>query len=130
MVGRHSAEQLAKSRLTQGITGAAVIAAVDPNDPSTYRNAQFAMLVNQMINLKFSRSDELEADTLGVKYMGQAGYDPRSMIEVMKILEQAGGSNRPAEFMSTHPDPGNRVQRIEEAIQKYFPNGVPAGLKE
>ena len=130
VVGRHSAEQLAKSRLTQGITGAAVIAAVDPNDPSTYRNAQFAMLVNQMINLKFSRSDELEADTLGVKYMGQAGYDPRSMIEVMKILEQAGGSNRPAEFMSTHPDPGNRVQRIEEAIQKYFPNGVPAGLKE
>lgn len=130
VVGRHSAEQLAKTRLTQGLTGAAVIAAVDPNDPSTYRTAQFAMLVNQMINLKFSRSDELESDTLGVKYMAQAGYDPRSMIEVMRVLEAAGGPNRPAEFMSTHPDPGNRVQQIEEAIRRHFPNGVPDGLKE
>ncbi len=130
VVGRHSAEQLAKTRLTQGLTGAAVIAAVDPNDPRTYRTAQFAMLVNQMINLKFSRSDELEADSLGVKYMAQAGYDPRSLIEVMRVLEAAGGPNRPAEFMSTHPDPGNRVQTIEQAIQRIYPNGVPAGLKE
>jgi beta-barrel assembly-enhancing protease len=130
VIGRHSAEQLAKQRLTQGLTGAAVIAAVDPSDPSTYRTAQFAMLVNQMINLKFSRSDELEADSLGVRYMAQAGYDPRSLIDVMRVLEAAGGPNRPAEFMSTHPDPGNRVQTIEEAIQRIFPNGVPAGLKE
>ena len=130
VVGRHSAEQLAQSQLTQGLTGAAVIAAVDPNDPRTYRTAQFAMLVDQMINLKFSRSDELEADSLGVKYMAQAGYDPRSMIEVMKILEQNAGPNRQPEFMSTHPDPGNRIQRIQEAIDRVFPNGVPAGLKE
>jgi len=130
VVGRHSAEQLAKTRLTQGLTGAAVIAAVDPNDPRTYRTAQFAMLVDQMINLKFSRSDELEADSLGVKYMAQAGYDPRSMVEVMKVLEANAGPNQQPEFMSTHPDPGNRIQRIEEAIQRVYPNGVPAGLKE
>ena len=126
---RHSAEQLAKSQLTQGLTGAAVIAAVDPNNPSSYRNAQFAMLVNQMVNLKFSRTDEIEADTYGVKYMAQAGYDPRSMIDVMKILEQSGTGPRPAEFMSTHPDPGNREQNIQQEIDKLYPNGVPAGLK-
>lgn len=130
VVGRHSAEQLAKMRLTQGLTGAAVIAAVDPNDPSSYRTAQFAMLVNQMINLKFSRSDELESDSLGIQYMTQAGYDPRSLIDVMRILESAGGPNRPAEFMSTHPDPGNRVATIEDAIRRLYPDGVPAGLKE
>ena len=129
VIARHSAEQLAKTQLTQGLTGAAVIAAVDPNDPRTYRNAQFAMLVNQMINLKFSRSDEIEADTFGVKYMAQAGYDPRSMIDVMKILEQSSSGPRPAEFMSTHPDPGNRIQRIQEAIDQLYPNGVPDGLK-
>ncbi len=126
---RHSAEQLAKSQLTQGLTGAAVIAAVDPNDPRTYRNAQFAMLVNQMVNLKFSRTDETQADTFGVKYMAQAGYDPRSMIDVMTILEQANSGPRPAEFMSTHPDPGNRIQNIQQAIDKLYPNGVPDGLK-
>ncbi len=128
VIGRHSAEQISKAQLTQGLTGAAVIAAVDPNDPSTYRTAQFAMLVNQMINLKFGRSDELESDALGVKYMVQAGYDPRSMIDVMKILEQSSSGPRPAEFMSTHPDPGNRIQRIQQAIDELHPNGVPDGL--
>lgn len=128
VVGRHSAEQVAKSQLTQGLTGAAVIAAVDPGDPSSYQTAQFAMLVNQMINMKFGRSDELESDSLGVKYMVQAGYDPRSMIDVMKILAESSSGPRPAEFMSTHPDPGNRIQRIQQAIDELYPNGVPAGL--
>ncbi len=126
---RHSAEQLAKSQLTQGLTGAAVIAAVNPNDPRTYRTAQFAMLVNQMINLKFSRTDETQADTFGVKYMSQASYDPRSMIDVMKILQASSNGAEPAEFMSTHPDPGNRIQNIQQAIDQLFPNGVPDGLK-
>jgi predicted Zn-dependent protease len=126
---RHSAEQLAKSQLTQGLTGTAVIAAVNPNDPNSYRTAQFAMLVNQMINLKFSRTDETQADTYGVKYMSQAGYDPRSMIDVMKILEQSSTGPQPAEFMSTHPDPGNRIQTIQQAIDQLYPNGVPDGLK-
>lgn len=126
---RHSAEQIAKSQLTQGLTGAAVMAAVNPNDPRSYRTAQFAMLVNQMINLKFSRTDETQADTYGVKYMSQAGYDPRSMIDVMKILESTSNGSQPAEFMSTHPDPGNRIQNIQQQIDQLFPNGVPNGLK-
>jgi beta-barrel assembly-enhancing protease len=126
---RHTAEQLAKSQLTQGLTGAAVIAATNPNDPRSYQTAQFAMLVNQMIDLKFSRTDETQADTYGVKYMSQAGYDPRSMIDVMKILESTSNGPRPAEFMSTHPDPGNRIQNIQQAIDQLYPNGVPAGLK-
>jgi beta-barrel assembly-enhancing protease len=129
VVLRHSAEQVAKSQLTQGLTGAAVIAAVNPNDPRTYRNAQFAMVVNQLVNLKFSRTDETQADTYGVKTMSQAGYDPRSMIDVMKILEQASSGPRQAEFMSTHPDPGNRIQNIQQAIDQSYPNGVPAGMK-
>ena len=88
------------------------------------------MLVNQMINLKFSRTDETQADTFGVKYMSQAGYDPRSMIDVMKILEASKQRrHRPAEFMSTHPDPGNRIQNIQQAIDQLYPNGVPDGLK-
>ncbi len=126
---RHSAEQLAKSQLTQGLTGAAVIAAVNPNDPRSYRTAEFATLVNQMVNLKFSRTDETQADTFGVKYMSRAGYDPRSMIDVMKILEASSSGGQQPEFMSTHPDPGNRIQNIQQAIDQLFPNGVPDGLK-
>ena len=61
--------------------------------------------------------------------MAEAGYDPRAMIGVMKILAEAsGGGARQPEFFSTHPNPDNRIEEIETAIQKQFPNGVPGGL--
>jgi predicted Zn-dependent protease len=61
--------------------------------------------------------------------MAAAGYDPRSMVKVMEILRDASGGGRQPEFFSTHPDPGNRIERIKAAIQEEFPSGVPEGLK-
>lgn len=129
-IARHSAQQMAKVQLTQGLTGAAVVAAYDPNDPSTQRTAQVAALIGQMINMKFGRDDELESDALGVRYMAQAGYDPRSMLDVMQILAEASQGQRPPEFFSTHPNPENRLEKIRQAIDELYPNGVPAGLQE
>src|SRR5215211_5482054 len=117
VVARHSAEHIAKAKLTEGLTGAAVIAAYDPNNPSSASRAQIAVLIGQLINLKFGRDDELEADYLGVCFMNDTGYDPNELIGVMQILEASQTGNRPPEFFSTHPDPGNRIQRIQEAIQ-------------
>src|SRR5215212_9832827 len=117
VVARHSAEQIAKAQLTEGLTGAAVLAAYDPNNPASAGSAQVAALIGQLINLKFGRDDELEADYLGVCFMNNTGYDPNEMIDVMKILEASQTGNQPPEFLSTHPDPGNRIQRIQEDIQ-------------
>jgi beta-barrel assembly-enhancing protease len=117
VVARHSAEHIAKAQLTEGLTGAAVIAAYDPNNPSSASYAQMAALIGQLINLKFGRDDELEADFLGVCFMNDTGYDPEEMVAVMQILEAASEGNRPPEFFSTHPDPGNRIARIQEDIQ-------------
>jgi len=117
VVARHSAEHIAKARLTEGLTGAAVIASYDPNDPSTARTAQMAMLIGQLINLKYGREDELEADFLGVCFMQDTGYDPNEMVRVMEVLQEASPGGGQPEFLSTHPDPGNRIQRIQEAIQ-------------
>jgi predicted Zn-dependent protease len=47
----------------------------------------------------------------------------------MRILDEASSGGRPPEFFSTHPNPENRVARIEEAIQQQFPGGVPGGLR-
>lgn len=128
---RHAAEHLAKAQLTQGLTGAAVIAAYDPNNPSSRNSAAVAALIGQLINLRYGRNDELESDGWGVKLLADAGYDPRSMIRVMEILREAsGGRGGQPEFMSTHPDPGNRIERIERLIRERFPSGVPAGLKK
>lgn len=117
VVGRHSAEHIAKVNLTEGLTGAAVIASYDPDNPSSASRAQIAVLIGQLINLKFGREDELESDYLGVCFINDAGYDPNELVGVMEVLEAAQTGDRPPEFFSTHPDPGNRIQRIQEAIQ-------------
>lgn len=128
VVARHSAEQIAKTRLTQGLTGAAVIASYDPRDPASRGSAAVAILIGQLVDLKFSRNDENEADALGVRLMAQAGYDPRAMVEVMEILRRASGPDGPPEFFATHPNPENRAAHIRSEIARRFPHGVPAGL--
>ena len=129
VVARHSAQQIARQQLAQGLSGAAVIATYDPNDPRTQQTAQVALLISQVVNMRFGREDELQSDSLGVRFMADAGYDPRAMLRVMEILAQASEGNRPPEFFSTHPNPENRIANIEQAIAEEFPNGVPEGLE-
>ena len=126
-VARHSAQQIARQQLTQGLTGAVVIASYDPNNPNSAMTGQMAAVVGQLLTMRYSREHELQADRLGVRFMAQASYDPRMLIEVMRILAEAGG-DAPPEFFSTHPNPENRITAIEEAIAAEFPNGVPEGL--
>ncbi len=113
VLARHGAERIAKQELTQGLTGAAVIAAGD------YSTAQAAQMIASLVNMKYGRDQELESDELGVRLMLEGRYSPEELIGVMKILEEASGGNRQPEFYSTHPSPKNRVQRIKEAIKKY-----------
>jgi predicted Zn-dependent protease len=129
VVARHSAEHIAKAQLTQGLSGAVIIAASDPDNPNSGQHAAaVAAVVGQMINMKYGRDDELESDRLGVRFMAEAGYDPRSLIRVMEILAEASGGQGPPEFASTHPSSERRIEQIQAAIQEEFPNGVPEGL--
>jgi len=130
VVARHSAEQLAKAKVTQGLTGAVAIATYDPQNPASQSGAVVAAMVGRLLNMRYGREDELESDRLAVRLTGAAGYDPRAMIEVMKILEEAGGGAGGPEFLQTHPNPGNRIAEIERAIQEEYPNGLPAGLQQ
>ncbi len=75
--------------------------------------------IGQNALLTNGRDDELESDDLGVKFMIKAGYDPQEMIGVMEILKAAAGPNRVPEFQSTRPDPDNRIEKIQEAIEKF-----------
>jgi predicted Zn-dependent protease len=129
VVARHGAQQMAKTQLTQGLTGAAVLATYDPNNPSSQGSAAVVAMIGQLVNMKFGRGDELQADQLGVRLESEAGYDPRAMVEVMKVLEAEAGGNNPPEFFSTHTNPENRIAHIEDAIKAEFPNGIPSGLQ-
>ena len=128
VVGRHSAQRIAQQELTQGLTGAVLLSTYDPSDPSTQRTAEIATVIGGLINMKYGREDELQSDELGVRFISDAGYDPRALIRVMEILEAAAGGERPPEFFSTHPNPENRIAMIQHAIQEKFPEGVPGGL--
>ncbi len=131
VVARHGAEHLAQEKLTSGLAGAAVVAASDPNDPNSQRNQALVLAIRQLVDLRFSRNDELQADQLGVQLTAQAGYDPRSMIDVMKVLQEVSDQGHaPPEFFSTHPNPGHRIERIQAAIQRIFPEGLPPGLEK
>ena len=123
VVARHSAQRMAKEQLTQGITGAVLVASGSGND------AQMAQMIGQMVNMKYGREDELQSDTLGVRFMSQAGYDPRAMVAVQEMLAAESGGNAPPEMMSTHPSAPNRINTIQAAIDQIYPNGVPAGMK-
>jgi predicted Zn-dependent protease len=122
VIARHSSERLAKQQLTQGLLGALVVGSGD------YSTAQIGQVVGGMINMRYGRDDELEADALGLRIGAESGYDPRAMIRVMEVLAQASGGSRQPEFMSTHPAPENRVARIKDEIAKQFAQGIPEGL--
>jgi len=110
VLGKHSAERIGETEFWRTVsTGASV-------------GADMGGLVSgigQQTLLTNGRDDELESDDLGVRFMLKAGYNPEEMIGVMQILKAAAGPNRVPEFQSTHPDPDNRIEKIQESIKKY-----------
>ena len=130
VIGRHGAEHLAKQQLGSALVNAVGIAASD--DPRNARQAAIlAQAVNQMVNLKYGREDELESDRLGFQFMTEAGYNPKGIVELMEILNSARGSaGEQPEFFSTHPNPANRIEKLISIIEAEYPNGVPSNLEE
>jgi predicted Zn-dependent protease len=72
--------------------------------------------------LKYSREFEREADLFGAQLMAHAGYDPRQMASMFQTIERQGG-NRGPEWLSSHPNPGNRVQAINREAELLRVNG-------
>jgi len=121
VVAQHSAERMSRDMVAQlgiGALGAAT------SSPELVNLAASAATLG--VTLPFTRSQEAEADHIGLIYMARAGYDPRAAVELWKNFQSAGGSRPPA-FLSTHPSPENRIARLEElmpeAMQFYRGGG-------
>ena len=110
VLGRHSAERIADSEFWRTVSAGASVGADAGGIVNQY---------GQSTLLKNGRDDELESDDLGVRFMIKAGYNPKEMIRVMEILKEASGGSRVPEFQSSHPDPDNRIEHINESIEKY-----------
>ncbi|MCK5565480.1 MAG: M48 family metalloprotease [Planctomycetes bacterium] len=93
--------------------------------------AQAAGLGTQLlISLPYSRKDEHQADSIGMDYTAKAGYTPQAMIETMEILERENAV-RSIEFLSTHPNPGNRKQNLKNQIaSRNYPHALKIGRED
>lgn len=121
VIERHSAQQMATSQLGQLLT-LAVGTAVSDQSNSAY---QVAAVVNQAVQMSYSRKDELQADNWGLKLMVESGLNPFAMIDVMNILKAASKGGSGLEFFQTHPNPDLRIKQIKEYLEK---NPPPSGL--
>lgn len=123
VIQRHAAQQMAKGELGQILVTATGVGLSDPQHPNRAQEAAvIAGVVNQVVQLRYSRKDELEADQWGLRLMTEAGYKPTAMIEVMDILEKSAPGGHQPEMLQTHPYPENRKTAIREYIEKHPPN--------
>jgi len=134
-LARHGAERMSQGLLTQlGLEAANIALASQGASPIVMQTAMTALGLgaNVGVLLPFSRAHESEADYIGLLLAAQAGYDPREAVRVWERMEQVS-KGQPAEFLSTHPSHGTRIQQLEgwmnEALSYYKPQpGTPADL--
>ncbi len=117
VTAKHSVVAMSQQQLAQiGLVGASIFS-------STV--AKYGDLIGggaSLLFLKFGRDDELQADALGFRYSLAQGFDVRESPRVFEMLGRlSGGEGRIPEWQSTHPDPGNRVQRAEQRIAQLAP---------
>lgn len=101
ITGRHAINQMRNAALASGVAGALEV------DQDTLVN----LGVQLALQLPNSREAEYDADRRGFHNMGRAGYDTTGFVNFMRTLERQGGT--PPEFLSTHPNPGNRVNNLQ-----------------
>jgi predicted Zn-dependent protease len=129
VTARHSAAQISKSQLASlGLVAGMIVR------PELQRFGDLAQAGMQLMFLKFGRNDERQADDLGLRYIGKEGYDPREMVEVFSVLDKvsqaSGDGGRLPAWLSTHPAPEDRAQRIGAAIAANNLQGTRVDQRE
>jgi hypothetical protein len=115
---QHSAKQEGKAEWTQGIAGVAGAILGAKGGMLGELGQTGVQMGAGLLTLKYSRGDEAQADSVGAVILYRAGYNPQALADFFKALEAQGA---PPQFMSDHPNPGNR----EAAIQKEIANWAP-----
>ena len=113
----HSAEQVSNAMVAQGIMVGGNVAISNEQWRNTFN--QLYPIGAQLGMLKYGRSMELDADEAGLYLMAMAGYNPQEATAFWERMQQASaGQQAPPEFLSTHPNPGNRIAQIQAIMPK------------
>jgi hypothetical protein len=122
---RHGTAQVSKANLMQGAAG--IFGGIFGGSTGGALLTQGVALGAGGLLLRYSRSDETQADVLGTQALYDAGYDPRAMAQFFEKLQAETKGKNPPQFLSDHPNPGNRVDRVDEEVDKL--GGVPQNAK-
>lgn len=127
VIARHGGERVSQQLLVN-VGLEATMAALSGGNPGTVQQVGSLLGAGAAVGLllPWSRTQESEADHLGLILMAKAGYDPRAAVDLWRrMADHARTSGRPPEFLSTHPSEVTRIQQIQawlpEALQHYKP---------
>lgn len=125
-VANHTAEQMSIAMASQiGLVGIAAATSDSTNKAAIVGGSVLAAKL--AVTLPNSRTAETEADIMGIKLAALAGYNPRAAVTLWQKMGKEGG-DRPPEFLSTHPSPGNRqatLANLAEEMMPYFLENRP-----
>ncbi len=107
----HGAQRMSAGTLQQIGAVAGNIAIQDPEKRNLFNQA-YGVGSNVGIMLPFSRSQETEADRIGLQIMAIAGYNPDEAAELWKRMKAKAGGGSPPEFLSTHPSNDTRINNL------------------
>jgi len=129
-LARHGAERMSQGLVTQAggsLLGAWLGGGPGPNTIL----AAYGLGAQLGVLLPYSRTQESEADHIGLLLMARAGYDPRGALAFWQRMERAAGG-APPEFLSTHPSHGTREQQIQAWLpeaMRYYEASAHAGVE-
>lgn len=118
----HVREQMSQAMVAQGAigVGAAVFGLGDATTDAA------GMGYQALLATRFSRTDESEADRIGLELAARAGYDPRAGITLWQKMTSASQGGKPPEFLSSHPADASRVKQIQKLLPSVMPLYIAA----
>jgi len=132
VVKQHGLKAIKKDRLTKavigvGTTAAQVLGPKELQEQTSIFKDSVGDITSTLVNSGYSRDTEYEADATALGILKRVGYDPRALealLKVMKTKLKPGGND----FAKTHPDPNERIKRIEKALAGYKSPNPPPGV--
>jgi predicted Zn-dependent protease len=121
---QHGLKAIKSNRRTQAVLSTVAAAGAAVTEDSKFSevmdsfNGSINDMVTTMVTNGYSRSQELDADSVAMSLMSLAGYEPSSLIEMLRVLEQ-NQSSHPGGFNKTHPTPAQRISNAQKTAGKY-----------
>ncbi|MBT8092289.1 MAG: M48 family metallopeptidase [Gammaproteobacteria bacterium] len=113
----HVREQMSQALVAQGVIGAGAAIFGLGKTSTDAANVGYQVL----LATRFSRTDESEADQIGLELAARAGFDPRAGIRLWQKMMSANQGGQPPEFLSSHPADATRIKQIQDLLPKVIP---------